>query len=176
MQKAAGQITQVADALSGLASLHGAGRRIDRTNVSIGKLLTEVAGSPELKGVAPLDIRVDGDDDEVVGVFRLLRQALAGLARSVAWDLLKETDRPLSIWAVNRRVESERWIVIAATDHIPEAAKTPHQRLLPFDNHPNRFSMDLPFASEVVGAHGGQLLALPEGTPGAVVVLPTAAK
>jgi hypothetical protein len=32
--------------------------------------------------------------------------------------------------------------------------------------------MDLPFAGAIVRAHGGQLLALPEGTPGAVVALP----
>jgi hypothetical protein len=36
--------------------------------------------------------------------------------------------------------------------------------------------MDWPFASEIVRAHGGELLALPEGIPGAVVILPKAAE
>jgi hypothetical protein len=45
------------------------------------------------------------------------------LARSVARDQI-EGLRPLSIWGVDRPVESERWIVIAASDQIQEAEKT----------------------------------------------------
>jgi hypothetical protein len=80
----------------------------------------------------------------------------------------------LSIWAVDRAVESEWWFVIAPTDRIEDAEKTLRERLLPFGDPPSRSSMDLPFASEIVRAHGGELLALPEGMPGAVVILPKA--
>jgi signal transduction histidine kinase len=171
IQQAAREIAAIVNALDGLASLEGAGWRIDKASISLGKLLSEVAGLPWHQNVAPYDIRTAAEDDTVTGVFSLLRHALAGLARSVAWDQLNG-ERPLSIWVVDPPVGSERWIVLAATDQIQEAVQTSRESLSPFDERPNRGTMDLFFAGGIVRAHGGQLLALPTGVSGAVVALP----
>jgi signal transduction histidine kinase len=171
MQKSVREITEIVDALDGLASLEGAGWHTDKATISLGGLLSEVASWPWLQNVPPVDIRTAAEYDTVTGVFSLLRQALAGLARSVAWDQLNG-ERPLSIWVVDPPVGSERWIVLAATDQIQEAVQTSRESLSPFDERPNRGTMDLFFAGGIVRAHGGQLLALPTGVSGAVVALP----
>ena len=59
---------------------------------------------------------------------------------------------------------------MAAADQIQEAAACPRERLLPLTQRQTAF-LDLPFASRVVREHGGQLLALPEGLSGAIIVL-----
>lgn len=171
IQQVAGRIAEIVNALAGLASLEGAGRQIDKERISLGKLLSDVAGLPWLQLVPPIDIRTAAESDTVTGVFSLLRYALAGLARSVVYDQFNG-ERPLSIWVVDPVVESERWIVLAATDQIHEAVQTSRESLSPFDERPVRGSMDLFFAGGLVRAHGGQLLALPTGVCGAVVALP----
>ena len=173
IQHAARQIFRIVEALAGLASLEGAWSTSDRINetVSLRKLLSEVADQPLLQRVGPVDVRANSQHDEVIGAPRLLRHALAGLARSVAFDQLKG-ERPLSMWIVDPPAASERWIVLAAAEQIQEAVKTPRESLTLLDERRGPGSMDLPFAAAIVRAHGGQLLALPEDTPGAVVALP----
>jgi signal transduction histidine kinase len=167
------QISQVVEALADLASLEGAWSTgiSMKGSVSLRKLLSEVADLPFLQHAGRVDVRAHGPHDEVIAAPRLLGRALAGLARSVAFDQL-QGKRPLSIWIVDPLAASERWIVLAAPEQIQEAAKTPRERLTQLDERAGRLSMDLPFAGAIVRAHGGQLLALPEGTPGAVVALP----
>jgi signal transduction histidine kinase len=171
IQQAALRLAEIANALEGLASLEGAGQQIDKERISLGKLLSEVAGLPWLQLVPPVYIRTAAECDTVTGVFSLLRHALAGLVRSVFYDQLNG-ERPLSIWVVDPVGESERWIVLAATDQIQEAVQTSRESLSRFDERPVRGTMDLFFAGGVVRAHGGQLLALPTGVCGAVVALP----
>jgi light-regulated signal transduction histidine kinase (bacteriophytochrome) len=171
IQKATLGIVEILNDLDGLASLQGGGWSIDKASVSIGKLLSEVAGLPLLQHVAPVDIRIGAEHDAVTGVFRLLRQALAKLAHFIAWHQLRG-ERPLSIWLVDPPAASDLWIVLAATDQIQSAVKTSRDSLLPFAERQGPMSMNLPFAGAIVRAHGGELVALPTGVPGAVVVLP----
>jgi hypothetical protein len=166
------QISQIVVALAGLASLQGAWSTSEssKENVSLGKLLAEVADLPFLQDAGRVDVQALGQHDEVIAAPRLLSHALVCLARFVARDQLKG-ERPLSIWIVDPLAAPERCIVLAAAEQIQEAVKTPRERLTLLDERAGRVSMDLPFAGAIVRAHGGQLLALPEGTPGAVVAL-----
>lgn len=170
-QKIVRAVMEIVDALHRLAVWEGEGLTTDMASISLGKLLSEVAGLPILQHLPHVDIRIAAEHDAVTGVFSLLRHALAGLAHAVALEQLRG-ERPLSIWVVDPAVASERWIVLAATDQIEEAVQTPRESLSPFDDRRRRSWMDVPFAGGVVRAHGGQLLALPTGVPGAVVALP----
>lgn len=167
------QISRIVEALAGLASLEGAWSTAasGKASVSLRKLLSEVADHTLLQNAGRVDVRAHGRDDEIIGAPHLLWHALAGLARFVAFDQL-QGERPLSIWIVDPLAASEIWIVLAAPDQIEEAVKTPRERLTLLDERAGSLSMDLPFAGAIVRAHGGQLLALPKGTPGAVVALP----
>jgi signal transduction histidine kinase len=173
IQQATGQISDMVEALAGLASLHGAWStsNSEKGSVSLGKLLSEVADLPVLQNAGRVDVRAHGELDEIMAAPRLLWAALAGLARFVACDQLQR-QRPLSICIVDPLAASERWIVLEASEQIQEAVKTPRERLTPLNERAGCLSMDLPFAGAIVRAHGGELLALPEGTPGAVVALP----
>ena len=173
IRQTTGQISQIVEALAGLASLEGAWSTStsSKGSVSLGKLLSEVADLPFLQDAGRVDVRAHGQHDEVIGAPRLLSRAFAGLARSLAFDQLGGK-RPLSIWIVDPLATSEIWIVLAAPEQKQEAAKTPRERLTLLDERAGRLSMDLPFAGAIIRLHGGQLLALPEGTPGAVVALP----
>ena len=171
LQKAAGDVREIVQALAGLASLEGAWPGIERVRVPLAPLLTEVAGLPFLERGGPVDVRVRDQRSEVIGVRHLLQRAVAGLARWVVWEKAQD-ERPLSIWVVDTLAASELWIVLAATDDIREAVEMPHESLTALDDRQGRVSMDLPFANGIVRAHGGQLLALPAGMQGAVVTLP----
>jgi signal transduction histidine kinase len=178
IQHAARQISEVVDALQGLASLQGAGWRVEMTTISLRQVLSEVGRLPAEGGKlliderqGSIDVRIQAEHDEVIGALALVRRALVGLVRIVAFDQLNG-ERPLSIWIVDSPTASELWIVLAATDQIREAVRAPRESLSPLRWTPRGWSMDLPFASGIVQAHGGQLLALPEGIPGMVVALP----
>jgi signal transduction histidine kinase len=174
IRQSTGQISDMVEALAGLASFEGAWStsNSEKESVSLGKLLSEVGDLPVLQHAGRVDVRAHGQLHEIIAAPRLLLDALAGLARFVACDQL-QGKRPLSIWIVDRLAASERWIVLAASEQIQEAVKTPRERLTLLNERAGRsLSMDLPFAGAIVRAHGGELLALPEGTPGAVVTLP----
>jgi hypothetical protein len=178
IQKAVRRITDVVDALQGLASLHGAGWRVEMTAISLSQVLSEVGRLPEEggklligEGQGAIDVRTQAEHDQVMGALPLVRRAFVGLVRIVAFDQLNG-ERPLSIWIVDSPTASELWVVLAATDQVREAVRTPRESLSPLRWTPRGLSMDVPFAREIVQAHGGQLLALPEGIPGIVVALP----
>ncbi len=178
IQKAVSKIQDVVDALQGLASLHGEGWRIEMTTISLRQVLSEICSLQAEGGKlliderqGSIDVRTQTQHDEFLGALPLVRRALVGLVRIVAIHQLNG-ERPLSIWIVESPKASELWVVLAATDQIREAVRHRRESLSPLRWTPRGWSMDLPFASGIVQAHGGQLLALPEGIPGMVVALP----
>jgi hypothetical protein len=121
-----------------------------------------------VQNFGPFDLRVVAASDQVMGSPLLaegFRSAVKGVFRGIVTSL-----QPKSVWIVDPPDLSERWIVMAAADQIQEAAACPRERLLPLTQRQTAF-LDLPFASRVVRAHSGQLLALPEGLSGAIIVL-----
>jgi light-regulated signal transduction histidine kinase (bacteriophytochrome) len=174
IQQTTRRISQIVEALAGLASLEGAWSTSSsrKESVSLRKLLSEVADHPLLQNAVRVDVRAHGQHDEIIAAPRLLCRALAGLALRVAVYQLVEDKRSLSIWIVDPPAALETWIVLAPPEQIQEAVKTPRESLTLLDEGAGPVSMDLPFAGAIVRAHGGQLLGLPEGTPGAVVALP----
>jgi signal transduction histidine kinase len=144
-EHASRQISQIVVALAGLASLQGAWSTSKswKENVSLCKLLAEVADLPFLQEAARVDVQALGQYDEVIAAPRLLSPALVGLARFVARDQRKG-ERPLSIWIVDPLAAPERCIVPAATEQIQEAVKTPRERLTFCDERAWRLSMDCP--------------------------------
>jgi len=72
LQKAAGDVREIVQALAGLASLEGAWPGIERVRVPLAPLLTEVAGLPFLERGGPVDVRVRDQRSEVIGVCYLL--------------------------------------------------------------------------------------------------------
>src|SRR4029079_6094205 len=85
LQKAAGDVREILQALAGLASLEGAWPGIERVRVPLAPLLTEVAGLPFLVRRRPVHVRLKDQHIQVRGAGPLLRRAIAGLARWVVW-------------------------------------------------------------------------------------------
>jgi len=86
-------------------------------------------------------------------------------------DQRKSFEAALSIWVIDPVIPTERWIVMAHQDQIQEATASDGEDLSPLGN-PMRLTLDLAFARRVITAHGGRLLSLPKGLPGAVIALP----
>ena len=121
-----------------------------------------------IESFGPFDLRVVAASDDVMGsplIAKAFHHAVTGVFREVVTGV-----QPYSVWVVDPPDVPERWIVMAASDQIQEAAACPRERLVPLREGRRNF-LDLPFAGRIVRAHGGQLLALPEGLSGAIIAL-----
>ena len=162
-------IQQVVEAVDGLSRPESSVQSIEA--VSSQSLLAQILAElpPHfIENFGPFDLRVIAANDEVMGsplIAEGFRRAVTGVCKE-----LTRSDQPYSIWIVDPPEVSERWIVIAASDQIQEAAACLRERLVPLAERKSRF-LDFPVAGRIARAHGGQLLALPEGLSGAVIAL-----
>jgi light-regulated signal transduction histidine kinase (bacteriophytochrome) len=166
------RIRHVVDQMEFLSRLEVRGAPELSAEVPLSRLLPEVmADIPRIEEAGAVDLLVVPGKDQVGGSYELLRQALAGVARSVIVHQLHRK-RPLGIWVVDPpTATTERWIVMAAGDQIAEAAALSPERLTELaDSGP--LSLDIPFADRVVRAHGGRLRGLPDDLAGVVIALP----
>lgn len=162
-------IQQVANTVSALSQPESSVQSLRA--ISSQSLLARVLAElpPHLiESFGPFDLRVIAANDEVMGSSLLaegFQHAVTGVFRELVTSV-----QPYRIWIVDPPEVLERWIVIAACDHIQEAAVCPRERLVPLSERKSTF-LDLPFAGRIVREHGGQLLALPEGLSGVVIAL-----
>jgi hypothetical protein len=86
---------------------------------------------------------------------------------------LSNREQPVSIRVLDCPDAAERWIVVAVTQAIENAIRSPREALTPLPDRRHGYLMfDVLFANRVVRAHGGEVFALPAEKSGVVVAIP----
>jgi len=144
-------------------------------SVAVGSLLSEAIAELDAdvrEPLSPVVIQADAAEYNVTGDRQSLKWALTKILRFMG--LRMESEGGLTIRIIDPPDAPERWIVLAATENIPEAISCPRPSLTPLsDWHGGNLQFDVAFSNRIVQAYGGAILSLPGGL-GLIVALPRA--
>ncbi len=176
-EKSCGRLSALLAEMSDLSALEAGTAAFNKSTMDLRQVLRDAAAAlPEIpEREITVDVTTGDGPATITGDPARLRTAFGAILHGLRRELVNSTR--LLVSESTRTVEGApaSWIAIGDDEHVDALRSARPETLGPFDEWRGGCGLSLAIARRVIGAHGGALLAPPDGAKAAAaVVLPHA--